>query len=104
MALQAWRGSVLCVALVLVGCTNAASPMGQGPTPDDCGASLLQDRLGEPVTGSSATDARVGGVPVRSKGDVRVISPGQAVIQNYSESRLNLEVDAAGNLVRAGCG
>jgi hypothetical protein len=104
MALHVLRGSVLCAAFVLIGCTNAAAPIAQGSTPDDCGASLLQDRLGEPVTGSSAADAAVGGAPVRSKGEVRVIAPGQAVIQNYSESRLNLEVDAGGNLVRASCG
>ncbi|UXN75793.1 I78 family peptidase inhibitor (plasmid) [Devosia sp. A8/3-2] len=56
------------------------------------------------MRGTSASDATVGGVAVRSKGDVRVIAPGQAVIQNYSEDRLNLETDASGNLVRASCG
>ena len=92
------------VALVISGCTNTASPVAQQPPPADCGASLLQDKVGEPVAGSSAADATVGGVPVQSKGDVRVIAPGQAVIQNYSESRLNLETDGSGNLVRATCG
>jgi hypothetical protein len=99
-----FSGALLCSALVLVGCTNAAPPATQINAPQDCGASLLEDKIGEPVTGSSATDATVGGVPVRSKGDVRVIAPGQAVIQNYIESRLNLEVDGNGNLVRASCG
>ena len=92
------------VALVISGCTNTASPVAQQPPPADCGASLLLDKVGEPVAGSSAADATVGGVPVQSKGDVRVIAPGQAVIQNYSESRLNLETDGSGNLVRATCG
>jgi hypothetical protein len=104
MSSRTLPSALLCAALVLVGCTNGAPPATQVPAPQDCGASLLEDKIGEPVTGSSATDAAVGGVPVRSKGDVRVIAPGQAVIQNYSESRLNLEVDAAGNLVRVSCG
>lgn len=46
----------------------------------------------------------VGGILVRSNGDVRVIAPGEAVIQNFSEARLNLETDAAGDLVRVSCG
>jgi hypothetical protein len=95
---------LLCAALVLVGCTNAASPVTQKPALQGCGASLLQNKVGEPVTGTSASDTAVGAVPVKSKGDVRVIAPDEAVIQNYSESRLNLEVDDSGNLVRASCG
>ena len=91
-------------ALVLSGCSSAANPTAQLPPPNGCGASLLQNKIGEPVSGSSAEDAKVGGVPVRSKGDVRVIAPGQAVIQNYSEARLNLETDTAENLVKASCG
>ncbi|WP_108462302.1 I78 family peptidase inhibitor [Devosia naphthalenivorans] len=92
------------LAFAISGCTNAVPPAAQLPPPTDCGASLLQDKLGEPVAGSSAADASVGGVPVRSKGDIRVIAPGQAVIENYSEPRLNLEIDGSGNLVRASCG
>jgi hypothetical protein len=101
---RAFPSALLCAALVLAGCTNAASPVNQEPATQDCGASLLRNKTGEPVTGTSATDVMVGGVPVKSKGDVRVVAPGQAVIQNYSESRLNLEVDSSGNLVRASCG
>jgi hypothetical protein len=96
--------AMLSAALALSGCTSAAQPGANLPPPDDCGASLLQDKIGEPVSGSSATDATVSGVLVRSKGDVRVIAPGQAAIQNYSEARLNLETDASGNLVKASCG
>lgn len=94
----------LVVAAVLAGCTGITSPAAQLPPLGDCGAAELQDKIGQPVTGTSAADARVGGAPVRSKGDLRVIAPGQAVIQNYSEARLNLETDAAGHLTRASCG
>ncbi|HTN62245.1 MAG TPA: I78 family peptidase inhibitor [Devosia sp.] len=90
--------------LILTGCTNAAPLSAQLPRPPDCGASLLQEKIGEPVTGSTAADAKVDGVPVRSQGVVRVIAPGQAVTQDYSNARLNLETDADGNLVRATCG
>lgn len=94
----------ICAALIVSACTNTVPSVAQSPRPADCGASVLQDKLGEHVTGRSADDAAVGGTPVRSRGDVRVIAPGQPVIQNYSDSRLNLETDASGNLERATCG
>jgi hypothetical protein len=96
--------TAIAIATLLNGCTGTTLPAAPLPPLADCGAADLQDLLGQPVRGSSASDATIGGVPVRSKGDVRVIAPGQAVIQNYSEARLNLETGAAGNLVRASCG
>lgn len=92
------------IAAVLAGCTGTAPPAAQLVRLGDCGASQLQHQIGQPVTGASAADATVGGAPVKSKGDVRIVAPGQAVIHNYSEARLNLETDASGNLVRASCG
>jgi hypothetical protein len=94
-------GVTLVTVLVLTGCTKTVPP---AAALADCGASQLQGKISQPVTGSTAEDAMVGGVLVTSKGDVRVIAPGQAVIQNFSETRLNLETDAAGNLVRVSCG
>ena len=96
-------GATLVAVVALSGCTNTSAPATPLPAPADCGASELQGKIGEPVKGSTADDAEVGGVLVASKGDVRVIAPGQAVIQNFSEARLNLETDAAGNLVRVSC-
>ena len=96
--------AVLTTAIMLAGCTNATFPPSSSPALTDCGAAELQPKLGQPVGGSTATNASVGGVLVRSKGDVRVIAPGQAVIQNYSEDRLNLETDGSGKLLRATCG
>lgn len=99
-----YTGVTLATALVLAGCTSTA-PQDAAPQGfTDCGASQLQGKIGQPVIGSTAEDTMVGGVIARSKGDVRVIAPGQAVIQNFSENRLNLETDAAGNLVRVTCG
>lgn len=104
MSFRLQTSAALAIATILAGCSNTTPPAAQLPPLADCGASELQDKLGQPVRGTSASDATVGGIAIRSKGDVRVIAPGQAVIQNYSEDRLNLETDASGKLARAGCG
>ena len=96
--------AVLTMVILLAGCTNTTRPASSLPALADCGAADLQSKIGQPVGGSTATDATVGGVLVQSRGDVRVIAPGQAVIQNYSEHRLNLETDKSGELLRATCG
>lgn len=96
--------SALAAALVLTGCTSAATPAAQLPPPSDCGASLIQDRAGQPVTGSTSADVQIGGVAVRSRGVVRIYVSGQPVTMDFNEDRLNLETDAAGNLVKASCG
>ncbi|CAN7249917.1 I78 family peptidase inhibitor [Devosia sp. LjRoot16] len=94
----------LVAILVLSGCASTSRPPVHSLPVADCGASEVKTLIGQPVTGKSASDVRIGNNPVRSKGDVRVIAPGQAVIQNYSEGRLNLETDTSGRLLRATCG
>lgn len=94
-------GLALAGALVLGGCSGAAAQLSSAA---DCGATLLEEQRGKPVTGTTAADVRVGGLPVRSLGMVRIYQTGQPVTQDYRESRLNLETDAAGNLVAASCG
>lgn len=96
----------IAAAIILVGCTGSAVPPSATASPplEDCGASVLKSKVGQPVTGHTASDVRVGDAPVQSHGDVRVIGPNDAMIQNYSEARLNLDVDAARNLVRPWCG
>lgn len=94
----------LLAVIVLSGCASTNRPAAQSLPLVDCGASEVQKLIGQPVTGKSASDVRIGDSPVQSKGDVRVIRPGEAVIQNYSEDRLNLETDASGRLMRATCG
>jgi hypothetical protein len=73
-----------------------------GMGPDDCGASALQSRIGQPVA-QGAGGTSIGGVAVSAPA-IRVIAPGQPVTQDYSTSRLNLDVDASGRLVRPWCG
>ena len=91
--------------LAASGCTVTPGPgTGPGPVqPADCGAEALQDRIGLPVTGTTAEDVRIAGQPVVSRGTVRVIRPGQPVTMDFRAERLNLEVDASGNLARAYC-
>ena len=89
---------------MLTGCTGVIRPAAPSVSSTGCGAFELQDLIGQPVNGASSSEVRVGSVPVSSKGEVRVIAPGQAVIQNYSATRLNLETDETGKLVRASCG
>lgn len=97
-------GAALAGAIILAGCNSSAPPAAQVPPPADCGASALQDQIGKPVKGTTAADAQVGGTPVQSKGVVRIYVSGQPLTMDFNEERLNLETDAAGNLVLATCG
>lgn len=95
---------VAAAALSACSSTPAAPPDTSMPPPVDCGAATLSGKIGQQVTGSTPQDVRIGGEPVRMQGAVRVISPGQPVTQDYSASRLNLEVTGGGTLIRATCG
>lgn len=101
---KALGSAAIAAALVLAGCTSTAAPPQTGlPPQDDCAAAALQSRIGQPVTGQTVTDVRVGGLPLEGVEMVRVIAPGQAVTMDFHANRLNLETDGAGNLVRAYC-
>lgn len=97
-------GAAVAAAMMLAGCNSSAPPVAQAPALTDCGASALQDQIGKPVKGTTAADATVGGTPVQSKGVIRIYASGQPVTMDFNEERLNLETDAAGNLVKATCG
>ncbi|UYQ70465.1 I78 family peptidase inhibitor [Pelagibacterium flavum] len=97
-------GLALATSIALAGCSTTVTPPDTSmPPPVDCGAQALAGKTGESVIGSTAQDVRVGGEPINAPGTVRVITPGMAVTQDFRPDRLNLEVDAAGNLVRAYC-
>ncbi|MFD1943900.1 I78 family peptidase inhibitor [Paradevosia shaoguanensis] len=99
------RPGVAALAAMLAFTTFAhASPQPSKAPPSDCGAAALEGSIGKPVTGTTAEDVKIGDEPVLSKGQVRVIAPGDMVTQDFVEERLNLEIDAAGNLTRARCG
>lgn len=76
----------------LMACQTA--PDSAGPS-GDCGAAGLQDLVGAPLAalpeeGPWAT--------------LRIIRPGDAVTQDYSESRLNVSLDAADRILALTCG
>lgn len=97
-------GLALVATVALAGCSSTVTPPSTSmPPPIDCGAQALAGKTGQPVIGSTAQDVRVGGEAVNAAGTVRVITPGMAVTQDFRPDRLNLEVDASGNLVRAYC-
>ena len=93
-------GSVLS-ALMLAGC--AALGGGEASPTENCGAAALQDKIGQPVTGETAINLRVGGEPVQSSGTVRVLAPGDAATMDFSPERLTIETDSVGNLISAKC-
>jgi hypothetical protein len=81
--------------------TGTARPkLAEPPPMDMCDASDLKDLIGQPL--SEALQARAqerSGARV-----VRILRPGQAVTMDYSETRLNIEVDAQSKIISVGCG
>ncbi len=85
----AQRIAVLAVMLALSACIDSAEAEAL------CGADELQDLVGQPATRLET---------MRFGTEVRVIHPGMAVTMDYSAGRLNIDVDAAGSIVRVYCG
>lgn len=101
---SALAGLALTAAVALAGCSSTTTPPDTSmPPPVDCGADALAGKTGQAVIGSTAQDVRVGGEAIAVPGTIRVIRPGQPVTMDFRHDRLNLEVNAAGNLVRAYC-
>lgn len=88
------------VSLVLAGGPAMAD---EDPASDECGASALQDRIGEPVTGTTADDLHVGGERVTTAKTVRVVKEGQPMTMDHRVDRLTIQIDEEGNLVSATC-
>jgi hypothetical protein len=83
-------------ALVLAAC----EPMAETPEPvpaeeDACGASGLQDLVGQDVSVVAA---------MTFLAPMRIIRPGEAVTMDFNPARLNVELDAADVIVRVYCG
>lgn len=84
---------LIVLAALLQGCTLAPPvPM---PPVGSCGAAGLQGLVGSPVALLPANGPW---------GALRVIRPGQAVTMDYSESRLNVTVDAGDIIQTIACG
>lgn len=93
-------GGVLAASIILSGCTATGS---NPPAANGCGATAVQDRVGQPVTGTTAENLRIGGEPVPTDGPVRVVGPGQPVTMDFRADRLTIETDEEGNMVSARC-
>jgi len=71
-------------------------PMAQPPqTPDTCGIAARTAYVGQPVA-ALVTDGLAG--------NARIIRPGDAVTEDYSDARLNVDLDAADMITRLWCG
>lgn len=88
-----------CVSMA--GETNEApEPQPAGASPTLCGAEKVAGFVGRSATSEvrSAVEKAVG------HASIRWIGPGDAVTMDFSESRLNAELDQAGKIVRFRCG
>ena len=83
-----------CGALAGVLCLVLAACVDQ-PGPDACGAAGMQDLLGQDRGVLAAMTLPTG---------TRVITPGMAVTEDYSASRLNIDLDAQGRITGIWCG
>ncbi|HYE41037.1 MAG TPA: I78 family peptidase inhibitor [Ramlibacter sp.] len=94
----------LTFSATLAGCATAPPPSG-GPAPAPptvvaCEAGPAQSVVGQVATASVVEDARQR-AGARS---ARVLRPGQVVTMEFDATRLNLDVDAQGRVVRVRCG
>jgi hypothetical protein len=95
------RALLLLPVLALTAC---AAPMPPAPPPgeavpalaeDTCGASAQAALIGQPATALER---------VYILGAVRIIRPGDAVTMDFSETRINFDLDATDRIVRIFCG
>jgi hypothetical protein len=96
------RVQALFVTFCLLACAplppggaDTVSPPGAAPDLAACGAADLMPLVGGPVSALPAT----GGW-----GALRIIHPGDAVTEDFSETRLNVEVDGQETILRLSCG
>lgn len=85
----------------LAACVESEAPPDPGvinpsmPPIGACGAPDLQYLVGQSETVLQT---------MKFAGPVRIIRPGMAVTMDYSENRLNIEIDDSGNISRVSCG
>lgn len=94
----------LLILAALATLTACAAPMPPAPPPgpavpapaeDTCGASSRAALIGQPATALEL---------VYILGQVRIIRPGDAVTMDFSESRINFDLDSTDRIVRIFCG
>ena len=91
----------LALVACLVACVEGEAPPDPGvvvppmPPAGACGAPDLQYLVGQPDTVLQT---------MKFGTTTRIIRPGMAVTMDYSESRLNIEINEAGKISRVSCG
>ena len=95
------RRFALLLPMVFAACVEGGLPPDPGvvvppmPPLGACGAPDLQYLVGQPEAVLQK---------MKFAGPVRIIRPGMAVTMDYSESRLNIEIDKSGRINRVTCG
>jgi hypothetical protein len=84
------RVAIAVLGLGLAGCVGA-----KVPAADACGAAGLQNLIGQSRDVLAAMTLPQG---------TRVIEPGMPITEDYSETRLNIDLDAQGRIARVWCG
>jgi Peptidase inhibitor I78 family len=75
--------------------TMGACVAAEDPDLKDCGAAGMQGLVAQPAVVLAAMTFPTG---------TRIIQPGMAVTEDYSLSRLNIDVDISGRISRVWCG
>jgi len=93
-------------ALALLGCTTPAPPpAASGPAPAAPAAGICNTQGAQFAVGKAAGAGLVEEARQRSGAYMaRVLRPNQVVTMEFNAQRLNLDVDAAGVVLRARCG
>lgn len=86
--------------IVTAACSNAPNTASMGASESVCRAAGAQAVLGRPFNDMTEAEA------LRASGGLRtrVIPPGGVVTMDHDPMRLNIELDAAGNIHRMRCG
>ena len=89
--------ALLLPVLLLAACTPDMQPLPVPPTAHggQCGATGIQRLVGQPATVLEK---------MKFAPPTRIIRPGQGVTMDYSETRLNIEIDRSERIARVFCG
>ncbi|EKE44107.1 putative secreted protein [Oceaniovalibus guishaninsula JLT2003] len=85
--------AALAVLLAVTACTPVANRPAAKPDRNACGADTRQDLVGAPLPAT-----------VIANPEIRVLRPDSAMTMDFRGERLNVQVDAAGDVVRVFCG
>lgn len=91
-------------AFLLAACASTPPPA-QAPRPPAATASKCDPAGGQFAVGAALDASLVERVRVRTGAYIaRVLRPGQVVTMEFSDQRVNVEIDAGGKVLRVRCG